>query len=198
MTNNKYWPSNQVLEQISDNPIIAVTDFKDAKQMNLKLTARVLELEKLPQFTHSLFGVSKVSHVEQWGIPEAELLNKRVVKMVSLLTKSDAVKIKLSWASVYRKGDYTAPHGHDFCDVSVVYMLDPGQPSKQKPNAGQLIFLDPRIEGCCTTVEGVPIQEICADMPSGTMVAFPSPLIHFVHPYLGKRPRITIAWNLTI
>ncbi len=198
MALDNVWPKNQLLEQISEQPIISVTDFSDTKNVNKKLVKRVLQLEKDPNFSHDLFGVSKVSDVSSWSLPEANLLNERVIKMISVLTKSDKVKINLSWASIYRKGDYTAPHAHDFCDVSVVYMLDPGQANKIKPNAGQLVFLDSRIAGCCTTAEGVPIQEVCADMKAGTMIAFPSPLIHFVHPYLGKRPRITIAWNLSI
>jgi Putative 2OG-Fe(II) oxygenase len=35
------------------------------------------------------------------------------------------------------------------------------------------------------------------DMVPGTMLMFPSPLVHGVNPYPGARPRITLSWNLS-
>jgi hypothetical protein len=33
-------------------------------------------------------------------------------------------------------------------------------------------------------------------MPPGTMIAFPSTLVHCVNPYTGDRPCITLSWNI--
>ena len=33
-------------------------------------------------------------------------------------------------------------------------------------------------------------------MTAGTMIIFPSQLVHAVNPYTGKRPRITLSWNI--
>ena len=34
-------------------------------------------------------------------------------------------------------------------------------------------------------------------MVPGTMLIWPSEVVHCVTPYVGKRPRITLAWNLS-
>ena len=34
-------------------------------------------------------------------------------------------------------------------------------------------------------------------MKGGSMIIFPSKLVHCVNPYQGKRPRITFSWDLT-
>ncbi len=31
---------------------------------------------------------------------------------------------------------------------------------------------------------------------AGDMLIFPSAMVHCVNPYRGKRPRITLAWNI--
>lgn len=31
---------------------------------------------------------------------------------------------------------------------------------------------------------------------AGTMLIFPSQLVHTVNPYTGARPRITLSWNI--
>lgn len=33
-------------------------------------------------------------------------------------------------------------------------------------------------------------------MVAGTMLIFPSQLVHTVNPYAGMRPRITLSWNI--
>jgi predicted 2-oxoglutarate/Fe(II)-dependent dioxygenase YbiX len=33
-------------------------------------------------------------------------------------------------------------------------------------------------------------------MTAGTMIIFPSQLVHAVNPYTGKRPHITLSWNI--
>jgi hypothetical protein len=36
------------------------------------------------------------------------------------------------------------------------------------------------------------------DMLPGTMLIFASDYLHSVNPYRGRRPRITLSWNVTL
>ena len=35
-------------------------------------------------------------------------------------------------------------------------------------------------------------------MVPGTMLLFPAEWLHHVKPYYGQRPRVTIAWNISV
>lgn len=39
-------------------------------------------------------------------------------------------------------------------------------------------------------------KEVTPTMNAGCMLLFPAQLLHYVHPYFGDTPRITMTWNL--
>jgi hypothetical protein len=64
------------------------------------------------------------------------------------------------------------------------------------PLSGKLAIVDPRVEVCCQTRKEAMTNPLMPRMGPGTMVVFPSVLVHSVNPYTGTRPRITVAWNI--
>jgi hypothetical protein len=191
------WPAGQEVFFFSEQPRMLETHFSDADVYQQRLIERILELEQDPEFTHRMhIGGSKIRDVHRWGIPEADLVYSRAAAFHSLLTGNPNPVVELSWANVSRHGEWLSPHSHNDCIGSAVYCLDPGDPDPDNPLSGRLSFADPRIEGCCTSQADCVTREVVPDLKAGTMALFPSQLVHYVHPYTGRRPRITLAFNL--
>jgi len=190
------WPDDLEILYLSQEPVMMITWFQDIAEYHDALIKRVLELEQDPQFTHQMkIGGSKVKDIFAWGIPEAELIDQRARAFFAQASDSEP-KVDLSWASVYRHGDYLSPHSHNHTMGSVVYCLEWGDPDPEQPLSGRLVFTDPRIAECCEVDAGCVTREVTPDMKNGAMVLFPGAMVHFVHPYSGTRPRISLAWNI--
>jgi len=115
--------------------------------------------------------------------------------------KSFDGKLELNaWANVNREGSYNTSHTHPECVWSGVYYVDVGDaPTKAHPLSGAIEFLDPRA-GCEMTIApGLPFGMRKTISPvSGEMIMFPSWIRHSVHPYFGKTPRISVAFNVRV
>jgi hypothetical protein len=90
------------------------------------------------------------------------------------------------------------PHSHLRSNLSIVYMLDPGDGDPADTMAGRLCFADPRIEACCPDEPGRVTRHIMPNMTAGSMLIFASDYLHSVNPYHGLRPRITMSWNISL
>jgi len=102
-------------------------------------------------------------------------------------------------ATVCRAGAYHAPHSHPDSAWSGVYYVDPGSHNSDQPLSGVLEFLDPRAGVEAVTAPGDPYSEPFRVRPeAGLLVAFPSWLYHWVHPYTGQRPQIAISFNAIV
>jgi len=98
-----------------------------------------------------------------------------------------------AWANVLRTGGYNRVHDHDRFTWSGVYYVDAGEGVLGDGMSGHLEFVDPR------TGVGDDFSQILRLRPEpGAMVLFPGWLKHFVHPYRGSRPRISVAFNVLI
>jgi len=192
------WPADQVVETFCEQPIMAVTDWRDTAKYHDRLIGHILELEQHSELVHRMpIGGAKIRDVEAWGTTESQLLCERVLALYRHVSSRPA-RIDLAWANVSRRGDYLSPHSHDISEGSVVYMLDPGDPpTAAHPFSGALVFVDPRIPACCPKQADCVNNEFNTGMKAGSMIMFPSPLVHFVHPYMGERERITVAFNLS-
>jgi len=71
----------------------------------------------------------------------------------------------------------------------------PGDGEATDSYAGQLMFVDPRVDACCGIRLGSVTTPQLPLMAPGTMILFPSPFVHCVNPYRGRRLRITLAWD---
>jgi len=191
------WPKDQTVFPLSEKPKMFQTRFADTEHYHAALVRLLLDLEKNPEFTHRMpIGGSKIRDVRAWGRPESDLVHQRAIAFFSLLMNKPDPTVDLGWANISRSGEYLSPHSHDKSVGSVVYVVDPGDEDPANALSGRLSFADPRIAGCCNREEGCVTMEVSPELKPGTMVIFPSQMVHFVHTYTGKRPRITIAWNL--
>ncbi len=111
-----------------------------------------------------------------------------------------------AWANVNTAGDSNAQHAHPGAFWSGVYWVDDGSGDGQDAG-GELQFLDPRgvmpslynpelkirIAGCLSAGLTTSIAP-----ESGSLVMFPSWLLHSVNLFTGSRPRISVAFNFSV
>ena len=103
-----------------------------------------------------------------------------------------------AWAMVMGNGSYTVPHDHADAHWSTVYYADAGDADENAyPDSGLLAFVDPR-HGA-RPMPGLDLvgTTFTAKARSGRLYVFPSWLFHYVHPYRGLRPRVSISCNIT-
>jgi hypothetical protein len=139
-----------------------------------------------------------VRKISDWNVDAASLVHARALMLAHRTLSRRPVYADDSWASVYRAGDYCMPHSHLRSNVSIVYMLDPGDDDDDDPMAGKLCFADPRIDSCCPDEPGRVTRHMIPKMEPGAMLIFSSDYLHSVNPYRGRRPRITLSWNITL
>ena len=194
------WPDGQKVEPMSAR-LMAITVFSDWEAYHPALIAATLAAEQDPRLRDPIFrggcGV-KVRKISEWNAPAADLIHARALMLAHHTLSRRPVFADDSWASVYRAGDYCMPHSHLRSNASIVYMLDPGDGDPEDRMAGKLCFADPRIEACCPHEPGRVTQHVIPTMAPGTMVIFASDYLHNVNPYAGRRPRITLSWNITL
>jgi hypothetical protein len=88
------------------------------------------------------------------------------------------------------------PHSHMRATASIVYFVDNGDADPEDPLGGRFFFADPRLPACCGQEADKMTSPQFPESTPGTMLIFPSQLIHSVNPYHGTRARITISWNV--
>jgi uncharacterized protein (TIGR02466 family) len=104
-----------------------------------------------------------------------------------------------AWAMVMRHGDHTLVHDHTDAHFSVVYYPDAGDADLETfPDSGKLCFVDPR-RGA-SVIPGVELYptQFAIEPRTGLLVVFPGYLQHFVQPYRGGRPRVSISCNVRL
>lgn len=192
------WPEGQAIQGRVD-PAIRLTRFADAERYHAALIARILQLEDDPAASRRYFraaGGTKILHVDRFGTPEADLIDARARALFRCVLGAAEAVVDLSWANIYRTGDYAMAHSHLRASASVVYCLDQGDPDEDDSLSGQLNIIDPRLAACCQQQQGFMTSPYLPRMEAGTMIIFPSQLVHAVNPYAGRRPRIMLAWNI--
>jgi len=208
------WPENQDLGALSD-PTIWLTDFDDHTRYHPKLVERILAMEKDPKYRDFFFRGgcgTKVRRLDEWGSLEADLVQRRALALFRVVTGNSTAVVDEAWVSIYRKGDFCMPHSHVRTTASVLYLLDPGDVlvpggdvsqadaaagEAVDPFAGKFCFCDPRLRSCCQAEEGRMTNLLIPDLRPGSMLIFPSEIVHMVAAYLGTRPRITMSWNIS-
>lgn len=193
------WPDGQqVRTRGRDLPILRTT-FSDTGDYHPGLIAHALKLAADPrhagQRAKSLGG-TKLYHLDQWDCPEARLLHARALAFYRSAFRTEEAAVDIAWVNVYRKGDYIVPHAHTRSTVSLVYFLAEGDPDPEDGNAGRFSFVDARLPDCCLIEEGRMTNPLMPATPPGTMILFPSELVHAVNPYGGEQARITASWNI--
>lgn len=104
-----------------------------------------------------------------------------------------------AWANVARSGAYNAIHNHTPALYSGVYYAAVGDAPPEGGRDGLIEFVDPR-----PGPHGGPLPThtfnapLIVDPEPGMMLVFPGWLLHYVHPYRGTTPRVSIAFNLRL
>lgn len=177
---------------------IALTDFPDMQEMNKELEQFLLfkAAERLKrEGKESSAKSTKIHHVDAWDLHSAQFINERAKAFFRLITGVENAVVDLSWASVYQHGDYIMPHAHSRSIGSVVYMVSEGDEDEDLLS-GKLVLSDPRLSVCCSADGTYMSNNFVPGFIPGSMIIFPSTVVHMVTPYKGKRPRITLAWNI--
>ncbi len=195
------WPSAQAIAPMEGK--MAVANFDDHGSYGASLAAAILRAEQDARFRDATTPkgfAAKVRGLPRWGAPPADLVHARALTLAYHVLGRQPVYVDNVWASVYRAGDYCMPHSHRRSDASIIYMLDPGdvQAPGEKTLAGALGFADARLEYCCAHESGRVTRLYFPQMLAGTMLIFSGEYVHFVNPYLGQQPRITLSWNITL
>jgi hypothetical protein len=178
---------------------VFITRFPDAEAYHPALIARLLKLADDPEFGRRVMrstGGTKIYHIDRWGCDAADMVNRRAIQFFKLARPSTTAAVDLSWASLYRAGDYSMPHSHPRADASIVYCVDVGDSPEGDPLDGQFCFVDPRYTTCCQIDVQCMTHPIAPKLAPGSMIMFPGALVHCVNPYTGRRPRITLSWNI--
>ncbi len=131
----------------------------------------------------------------------------------SLDSKWKAEWTTSSWAVINRKGNYNLNHCHPHSDWSSVYYIDAGDSPptsthKDIYNSGRLQFIDPRgslteMGQACPNNASFYLDMFGSSSRSlvpttGMLIFFPSYLLHSVLPYVGEKPRISLATNYSL
>jgi uncharacterized protein (TIGR02466 family) len=188
--------------------------FSDAAEpaLDRELSERmVIESETSPGITRSNGGGwHSVPDLSQRPEPCFQDLMRRVVARVQAvffeLARDQGAPIDLryrfgvqAWAMVMRPGDHTIVHDHAEAHFSVVYYPEAGDADLDRhPESGKLCFVDPRRGG--TVISGIDLfpSQFSVTPATGQLVVFPGWLQHFVQPYRGMRPRVSISCNVRL
>jgi uncharacterized protein (TIGR02466 family) len=189
---------------------------KDAAALNEGLKRIVLEKEQAhPELGggarrfSSQGGWQSDSDLLQWPHKEIATLRAEftasITRLMQLAGGDDPNRRVLcefsavSWANVNRDGCYNVIHNHPGNHWSGVYYVSLGEPDPTVQWNGAIEFYDPRGGATAMPVPGFNFGFSNAITPEpGTMIIFPSWLMHSVHPYKGPGVRISIALNATI
>jgi uncharacterized protein (TIGR02466 family) len=106
------------------------------------------------------------------------------------------------WYNTNRYGDHHAPHTHPKAYLSGTYYVrvPPAPAGGDDPRArpGCISFYDPRTGANMITVGPEPdaraAHVVCPS--AGTLLMWPSPVQHYVHPNLSEEHRVTISFNV--
>jgi uncharacterized protein (TIGR02466 family) len=102
-----------------------------------------------------------------------------------------------AWANVLTRGDHVTPHTHAGAAWSAVLYVDAGDSGAA--HGGFLSLRDPRA-GAAMVITGANVHDSACTFHlyprTGMLVVFPAWLLHWVAPYQGARPRISVAANL--
>ncbi len=206
------------VSKIFPTPLVSIRH-PEAVRLCAQLREVILAQEAAdPGVSHSNQGgwQSNDNFLDWSGEPGAELISYVLAfanRMSAILDPQHGlVEAELdwafnAWANVNRKGQGNMCHSHPVSYWSAVYYVDDGmgEADPETPLGGEIEFLDPRgampimlsaaikprIEGCL--LAGLKHQ---VRPTSGTLLMFPSWLLHGVNLFEGKGPRISVAINL--
>jgi hypothetical protein len=192
------WPASQRLNRIDVN--VFSTFFTDMGECRDALTRQILERaaayrDVVPTTSRGLGG-QKIYDMENWGVPEIDLITRRMLTLFRTVLNKPTASIERGWINVYQTHDYSMAHTHRRATASLVYFHDLGDDDGQDEMGSKFYFADARMKRCCPHKEGFMSHVFAPEVREGAFLMFPGWMVHLVSPYYGRRPRITFAWNV--
>lgn len=141
-----------------------------------------------------LTGWQSDSDLAGWS-PECAELVGWLAQAVMGETPVEEIELA-AWANVLRDGDYFTPHTHSNAAWSGAVYLEVGDSSVER--GGLLCFRDPRAGAAMVISASNAFDSACTVRIApqrGELIAFPAWLVHWVSPYRGTTPRISVAFN---
>lgn len=142
-------------------------------------------------------------------LPAVRWLRDQVDRTTSAFLEQNGVQQKRTWTifgwyNVNRLGDHHAPHTHPRCYLSGTYYVRVPSPPAVVTDPGahpaSISFYDPRTGAGMLSAPGDPdSRSVHTVLPTpGTLLMWPSPVQHYVHPNLSEEQRISISFNVII
>jgi uncharacterized protein (TIGR02466 family) len=174
------------------------------EQPNAGLAAHILEQEAREADFTARYQEQNFFASER---PAVRWLNHQINQTAIAFLRQMGIERALSWSlfawyNTNRYGDHHAPHTHPRSYLSGTYYVrvPPAPASVDDPRAhpGCISFYDPRTGANMITAGSEPDARAAHVVrPSaGTLLMWPSPLQHYVHPNLSEEHRVTISYNL--
>jgi len=190
------WPAKAQVRELGDPRIFAV-HFGDEKNYREAMIRAVLDHDTQGWNNLLGYGGNKIRGAATWNSPTGKLLTLRALLLFCQARGVTEAHTVDRWANIYQTGEYSAPHAHYESEAAAVYFLDTGEDVPEAPLSGKFELIDSRVPWCCSSRAECPTRGLMPEIRPGVMLLFPATLLHFVHPYAGRRPRITLAWNLS-
>lgn len=194
------WSNNQNISPLKSDPAIAMTHFADYHEYHPELIKKMRELERDRSFVDRLPRGScgtKVRHIDKWNSAAATLIHERAKEFFRQVLKTDKAVVDDCWGNIYYKDDYCIPHSHIRALAGVVYFLDAGDEAEEGDTlSGRFFIADPRVHYCNQHHPGHMTRVLLPNLQPGSMIIFPGYVVHGVNPYFGKKPRLTLSWNI--
>jgi uncharacterized protein (TIGR02466 family) len=138
--------------------------------------------------------------------PAIRWLKGQIDQTATAFLQQAGVQRELSWSLVgwfntNRYGDHHAAHTHPRAYLSGTYYVrvpPPGSVEGDHPQSGCISFYDPRT-GANMVTAGLESDARASHVVrpgAGTLLMWPSPLQHYVHPNLSEEHRVSISFNL--
>ena len=139
--------------------------------------------------------------------PAVRWLNGQIDQTATAFLRHCGIERALSWTlfawyNTNRYGDHHAPHTHPRSYLSGTYYVRvppaPAEVDDPRSRPGCISFYDPRT-GANMIIAGPEPDARAAHTVrpnAGTLLMWPSPVQHYVHPNLSQEPRVTISFNL--
>ncbi len=179
----------------------------DSAELNAGLRRMILARAPEAPQTHrsNIGGWHSEQDLLRWQEPEVPHFVERIKTGINAMTQAtnglqEAAAggfMMVAWANLLYQGGYNQVHDHNRYAWSGVYYVDIGDETPGDDLSGRIEFIDPRVGIGWPKVPGDPFKQRTLFKPeAGRMFMFPGWLRHYVHPYKGEKPRISIAFNV--
>ena len=195
------------LVHLFTSPIIK-HEWARSQALNRELSASIVKHARTTGGEHNMAigGWQSSKDYHKWAGKRDRVLLNRIAESIKQATQlihdiyrheEDHTEWSIAmWSNVYSPGDYHRNHCHPGSTWSGIYFVDPGNPDPNNAQSGAVALINPNLGAPMSFYRAaIPMRYIIHPEP-GLMVMWPSYILQMVHPYTGRRPRITVSFNV--